>query len=113
MPESSEAHFGPHTADSRQSTPINPRLCLQNIKPKRVGLFRGWESVMAEPTEDDLDALPDGELTALPEDEIPQGWLSEFFARRAAAIHQQESNELALELSGDSTLHLMIFREKD
>ena len=28
-------------------------------------------------------------------------------------IHQQDSNELALELSGDSSLHLMIFRDMD
>src|SRR5579872_5351539 len=90
-----------------------PWLCLQNIKPKRVGLFRGWECVMSEPTENDLDALPEGELMALPEGAIPPGWLSEYFARRAAAVYQQNSNELALELSGDSSLHLMIFRDMD
>ena len=68
---------------------------------------------MSTPTEDDLDALPEDELLTLPEGAIPQGWLSEFFGHRAALIHQQDSNELALELSGDSTLHLMIFREMD
>lgn len=68
---------------------------------------------MSTPTEDDLDALPEGELLSLPEGTIPAGWLTEFFARRAALIHQQESNELALELSGDSSLHLMIFRDMD
>jgi hypothetical protein len=68
---------------------------------------------MSTPTEDDPDTLPEGELLALPEGSIPPGWLSEFFARRAAAVYQQDSNELALELSGDSSLHLMIFRDMD
>jgi hypothetical protein len=68
---------------------------------------------MSESEEDDLDALPEGELLTLPDGAIPPGWLSEFFARRAALIHQQDSNELALELSGDSSLHLMIFRDMD
>src|SRR5690348_10555575 len=68
---------------------------------------------MSTPTEDDLDALPEGELLSLPDGAIPQGWLSQFFARRAAAIYQHDSNELALELLGDSSLHLMIFRDQD
>jgi hypothetical protein len=68
---------------------------------------------MSEPEEDDLDALPEGELLTLPDGAIPPGWLSEFFGRRAALSHQQDSNELALELSGDSSLHLMIFRDMD
>src|ERR1700683_2791815 len=68
---------------------------------------------MSESEEDDLDALPEGELLTLPDGAIPPGWLTEFFARRAAVIHQQDSNELALELSGDSSLHLMIFRDMD
>ena len=68
---------------------------------------------MSEPEENDLDALPEGELLTLPDGAIPPGWLSEFFARRAALMHQQDSNELALELSGDSSLHLMIFRNMD
>ncbi len=68
---------------------------------------------MSGPEEDDLDALPEGELLTLPDGAIPPGWLTEFFTRRAALIHQQDSNELALELSGDSSLHLMIFRDMD
>src|ERR1700688_830189 len=68
---------------------------------------------MSEPEEDDLGALPEGELLTLPDGTIPPGWLSEFFARRAALIQQQDRNELALELSGDSSLHLMIFRDRD
>jgi hypothetical protein len=68
---------------------------------------------MSTPTEDAPDTLPEGELLALPEGSIPPGWLSEFFARRAGAVYQQDSNELALELSGDSSLHLMIFRDMD
>jgi hypothetical protein len=68
---------------------------------------------MSESEEDDLDELPEGELLTLPDGAIPPGWLTEFFARRAALIHQQDSNELALELSGDSSLHLMIFRDMD
>ena len=51
--------------------------------------------------------------STLPDGTIPPGWLSEFFARRAALIHQQDTDELALELSGDSSLHLMIFRDMD
>ena len=43
---------------------------------------------MSTPTEDDLDAIPDDQLLNLPEGAIPQGWLSEFFGRRAALIHQ-------------------------
>lgn len=68
---------------------------------------------MSGSEEDDLDALPERELLTLPDGAIPPGWLTEFFARRAALIHQQDSNELALELSGDSSLHLMIFRDMD
>ena len=68
---------------------------------------------MSESEEDDLDELPEGELLTLPDGAIPPGWLREFFARRAALIKQQDSNELALELSGDSSLHLMIFRDMD
>jgi hypothetical protein len=68
---------------------------------------------MSTPKEDDLDALPEGELLTLPDGAIPPGWLTEFFARRAAAIYQHDGNELALELSGDSSLHLMIFRDMD
>src|SRR5947209_6155796 len=68
---------------------------------------------MSTTAEDDLDALPEGDLLSLPDGAIQPGWLTEFFARRAAVIHQQESNELALELSGDSSLHLMIFRDMD
>jgi len=64
---------------------------------------------MSTPTEDDLETIPDGELLALPTGAIPPGWLSEFFGRRAALIHQQYTDELALELSGDSIRHLMIF----
>ena len=68
---------------------------------------------MSTPTEDDLETIPDGELMDLPTGAIPQGWLSEFFGRRAALIHQQDTDELALELSGDSTRHLMIFPGMD
>src|ERR1700680_2874321 len=68
---------------------------------------------MSTPTEDDLDAIPEGELLTLPDGAIPPGWLTEFFAHRAALVYQQDSNELALELSGDSSLHLMIFRDMD
>lgn len=68
---------------------------------------------MSTPTENDLDELPDGELMTLPSGAIPPGWLSEFFGRRAALIHQQDTDELALELSGDSTRHLMIFPGMD
>jgi len=64
-------------------------------------------------TEDDLDTLPDAELLAMPGITIPQGWLTEFFGRKAALIHQQDTDELALELSGGSTRHLMIFPGTD
>src|SRR5208282_477473 len=68
---------------------------------------------MSTPTEDDLDAIPDDELLDLPSGAIPQGWLSEFFGRRAALIHKQDTDELAHELSGDSTRHLFIFPGMD
>ena len=68
---------------------------------------------MSTPTEDDLDAIPDDELLDLPGEAIPQGWLSEFLGRRAALIHQQDIDELSLELSGDSTRHLMVFPGMD
>jgi len=68
---------------------------------------------MSTPTEDDPETIPDGELMALPSGSIPPGWLSEFFGRRAALIHQQDTDELALELSGDSARHLMIFPGMD
>src|SRR5437660_5993786 len=68
---------------------------------------------MSESEEDDLGALSEGELLSLPDGAIPPGWLTEFFARRATVVYQQDSNELALELSGDSSLHLMIFRDMD
>src|SRR5271170_3600218 len=68
---------------------------------------------MSTPTEDDLETIPDGELLSLPSGSIPPGWLSEFFGRRAALIHQQDTDELALELSGDSSRHLMIFAGMD
>src|SRR5579863_3623218 len=68
---------------------------------------------MSDTEENDLDALPEGELLTLPDGPIPPGWLTEFFARRAALTHQQDSNELALELTGDSSLHLLIFRDID
>jgi hypothetical protein len=60
-------------------------------------------SVMSTPTEDDLETIPDGELMAPPSGAIPPGWLSEFFGCRAALIHQQDTDELAFELSGDSS----------
>lgn len=68
---------------------------------------------MSTPTEDDLDTIPDDELLALPSGAIPPGWLSEFFGRRAALIHEQDTDELALELSGDSNRHLMLFPGMD
>jgi hypothetical protein len=68
---------------------------------------------MSTPREDDLDTLPDAELLAMPGGSIPPGWLTEFFGRKAALIHQQDTDELALELSGGSTRHLMIFPGTD
>jgi hypothetical protein len=49
------------------------------------------------PAEDDLNAIPDGELLALPGGAIPRGWLSEFLGRKPALLHQQDADELALE----------------
>jgi hypothetical protein len=68
---------------------------------------------MSTPTEDDLDAIPDGELLALPGGTIPPGWLTAFFGRKAALVHQQDTDELMLELSGDAGRHLMIFPGTD
>lgn len=68
---------------------------------------------MSTPAEDDRDAIPDDELLDLPSGAIPQGWLSEFFGRRTVMLHQQDIDELALGLSGDSTRHPMIFPGMD
>jgi len=54
---------------------------------------------MSTPT-DDFEEIPDGELLAPPSGSIPPGWLREF-GREAALVHQQDTDELALELSGN------------
>ena len=51
---------------------------------------------MPATTEDDPGTMPEDELLALPAGEIPPGWLSMFFTRRADIIHQREMDELIL-----------------
>src|SRR5690242_14197929 len=68
---------------------------------------------MAPDTKHDLDAMPDAELLSVPGEAIPSGRLTAFFTRRAALLHQQELDELALERSGNSTRHFIIFPEMD
>jgi hypothetical protein len=68
---------------------------------------------MSATTEDDPGTMPEDELLALPAGEIPPGWLSMFFTRRADIIHQREMDELMLELSGNSARHFMIFPDQD
>ncbi|HXB69153.1 MAG TPA: hypothetical protein VNY05_12965 [Candidatus Acidoferrales bacterium] len=63
-------------------------------------------------TEDDLDTIPEDKLLALPSQALPGG-LSRLWAIRSNAIHEREVNELALELAGDTSRHLMISPEKD
>src|SRR5438270_2970010 len=68
---------------------------------------------MAPDTKDDLDAMPDAELLALPGEAVPSGRLTALFTRRAALLHQQELDELALERSGNSARHFIIFPDMD
>ena len=68
---------------------------------------------MSPKTEDELDTMPEAELLALPGEAIPSGRLTAFFTRRAALLHQQELDELALERSGNSTRHFIIFPDMD
>src|ERR1700757_1187052 len=68
---------------------------------------------MSPKTEDDLYAMPDAELLSVPGEAIPSGRLTAFFTRRAALLHQQELDELALERSGNSTRHFIIFPDMD
>jgi hypothetical protein len=68
---------------------------------------------MSATTEDDPGTMPEDELLALPAGEIPPGWLSMFFTRRADIIHEREMDELVLELSGNSARRLMIFPDQD
>jgi hypothetical protein len=63
-------------------------------------------------TEDDLDTIPEDKLLALPSEALPGG-LSRLWAIRSNVIHEREVNELALELAGDTSRHLMISPEKD
>lgn len=65
---------------------------------------------MSTPTEDDLD---EADVLALPGEAFPPGRLTEFFVRRAALLHQNELDELALERSGNSTRHFLIFPGMD
>jgi len=68
---------------------------------------------MSTPTEDDLDIVPEAELLAMPGEAIPSGRLTAFFTRRAEVLHQLELDELALERSGNSTRHFLIFPGMD
>jgi hypothetical protein len=68
---------------------------------------------MSPKTEDELDTMPEAELLALPGEGIPSGRLTALFTRRAALLHQQELDELALERSGNSMRHFIIFPDMD
>lgn len=62
---------------------------------------------------DDPDAIPEGQLLALPGEAIPAGRLTAFFTRKAALLRQQDLDELAFERSGNSTRHFMLFPDQD
>jgi hypothetical protein len=64
-------------------------------------------------TDTDADTIPDAELLAMPGEGIPAGRLTAFFTRRAALLHQHELDELALERSGNSARHFIIFADMD
>jgi hypothetical protein len=59
------------------------------------------------------DDLTDDQLLTVPGEDIPSGRLAEYFARRAMVVHDRAFTETMLELSGDSTRHLMIFAGQD
>lgn len=61
---------------------------------------------------DDDEDLTDDQLLEMPTQAMP-GDLSRLWAKRAAAIHNRELNELVAELTGASSSHLMIFRDQD
>jgi len=62
---------------------------------------------------DDPDAIPEGQLLALPGGTIPAGRLTAFFTRKAALLRQQDLDELAFERSGNSTRHFILFADQD
>jgi hypothetical protein len=68
---------------------------------------------MSTSTEEDPDTMPEAELLALPGGAIQPGWLSEFFARRSAIVHQHDFDELNLERAGDSGRRSMLFPGQD
>ena len=68
---------------------------------------------MAATTEDDLETMPEEELLAMPQFNAAPGNLTRLWARHSAILHQHELDELALELSGGTSRHLMIFPDQD
>jgi hypothetical protein len=67
---------------------------------------------MSATTEKDLRTMTEAELLALPSHEL-FGGLSRLWAIRTNALHERDVNELALELAGDTSRHLMISPDKD
>lgn len=67
---------------------------------------------MSAKTEDDPGTMPEAELLALPEQALPDD-LSRLRAIRSNEIHEREFNELLLELTGDTSRHLMISPDQD
>jgi len=68
---------------------------------------------MAVTTDDDRETVADAEPQAPPEEAASPRWLTAFFSRRAASVHQPDADGLALELSGVSAHDLMIFAVQD
>jgi hypothetical protein len=63
-------------------------------------------------TTDDDDNLTDDQILDLPTQALP-GDLSRLWSARADTAREREFNEMLLELTGDSTRHLMIFPDQD
>lgn len=68
---------------------------------------------MATPTDDDIEALPETELLALPGQAIPAGRLTAFFTRRAELLRLHELDVMMLERSGNSVRHFLTFADTD
>jgi hypothetical protein len=66
------------------------------------------EQIMSR-AEDDIAAMSDGELLALPSGSVPSGLLTLLWSRHAGILYQRRFDELNLELSGASSRHVMLF----
>jgi hypothetical protein len=86
--------------------------CSANLTPA-TAIYR----ILSFPRQNrgmDKDAdLTDDQLLTVPGGDMPPGWLTTFFTRRAEVSHQRELIEMSLERSGDSARHFIIFPDMD